>query len=245
MIPRIIWMFWDDVNIPLSIQHIIDHNKKILVDWEIIILNNTTLTKYISEFPKKYNTIELIQQKADWIRLYLLKTYGGIWSDISIIYNDVNKLNELWKQSTEYDYTGFYNGKKHNGIYEIIENWFIMSKKNGEIITLWLDEYTRAIEYGFLQYKHKIIKEGTYIRKNNTSPNNVYFIAYYCLQNVLQHLKPIPKMNLLNAYDSMFFLTKKCGWKRKTCRRKIFKTKKYKLPYIKLIRTDRPYLKLK
>ena len=244
MLPRIIWMFWDDVKIPLNIQHIIDHNKKILVNWEIIILNNETIRNYIKEFPKKYNTT-VIQQKADWIRLYLLKNYGGVWSDISIIYNDENKLDELWKKSNEYDYTGFYSGKKRNDIHEIIENWFIMCKKNSKIITLWFDEYTRAMDEGFLAYKNRIIHEGTIINKNNKKPNDVYFTAYYCLQHILQNLKTIPKMNLLNAYDSMFFITKKCGWKNKTCRRKIFKTKKYKLPYIKLTRIDRKHIKLK
>ena len=244
MIPRIIWMYWDNSKIPLPIKNIITHNKKVLVNWEIIILNDTTIHDYIKEFPENYKHIT-VQQKSDWIRLYLLKTYGGIWSDISIIYNDVKKIDELWEKSNEYDFTGFYNGDKIKGIYEIIETWFIMCKKNSKIISLWLDEYTAAIQEGFLTYKHRIVKEGTVLSKNNPGPDEIYFIVYYCLQNILQNLKTIPKMNLLNAFDSMFYLTKKCGWLNKTCRRKIFKTKKYKLPYIKLIRGDRKYLKLK
>jgi hypothetical protein len=246
MIPRTIWMFWDKIEIPIDIQNIIDHNKKVLTDWEIIILNNNTIHDYIKEFPKKYNSISRIQQKSDWIRLYLLKNYGGVWSDISIIYNDVSKINKLWEQSPNYDYTAFYKGEKLNGIYEIVENWFIMCEKNSKIISLYLNEYEKAIEEGFLSYKKRIIEEGTIINKNNNTHNHIYFIAYYCLQHVLQHLKQIPPMNLLNSFDSMFYLTKKCGWKyNTTCRRNQFKSKKYKLPYIKLTRIDRKHLKLK
>jgi len=244
MIPRIIWMFWDDVTIPIDIQHIIDHNTKVLVNWEIIILNKKTLHDYIDKFPTQYKSIT-VQQQSDWIRLYLLKTYGGLWSDISIIYNDVSKINDLWEKSNEYDFTGFYGGKKHHGIYEIIETWFILCKKNSKTITLWLDEYERAMKEGFLQYKHRIIQEGTLLNKNNPYPDDIYFIVYYCLQHVLQHLPKIPKMNLLNSYEHMFYLAKKCGWKNKTCRRKVFKTKKYKLPYIKLTGPDRKHIKLK
>ena len=245
MIPRIIWMFWKDIEIPINIQNIIDHNKKVLTNWEIIILNKKTIHDYIPKFPTQYKAIT-VQQQSDWIRLYLLKTYGGIWSDISIIYNDVAKIDELWKKSDKYDYTGFfYKDKKHNGIYEIIETWFILCKKNSTIITLWLNEYERAMSEGFLNYKRRIIKEGTKINENNFYPYDIYFVIYYCLQHVLQNLKTIPKMNLLNAHDSMYFLAKKCGWHNKTCRRKLFKTKKYKLPHIKLTRVDRSYLKLK
>jgi len=244
MIPRIIWMFWDNSKIPLPIKNIINHNKQVLVNWEMIILNDTTIHDYIKEFPENYKNIT-VQQQSDWIRLYLLKTYGGVWSDISIIYNDVKKIDELWEKSCLYDFTGFYNGKKLNGIYEIIETWFIMANTNSKTISLWLDEYTLAIQEGFLTYKNRIICEGTILNKNNPKPDDIYFIVYYCLQHILQHLHTIPKMNLLNAFDSMFFLTKKCGWKNKTCRRKVFKSKKYKLPYIKLIRADRDYLKLK
>jgi hypothetical protein len=237
-------MYWDDIIMPPLVEQIVNHNKKTLKNWDIIILNKNTIHTYIKEFPKKYKDIT-IQQKSDWIRLYLIKHYGGIWSDISIIYNDVKKIDELWEKSNAYDYTGFFNGGKLNGIYEIIETWFIMAKKNSKIVTLWLDEYTLAIDEGFLHYKHRILKEGTIINKNNKQPNDIYFIVYYCLQHILQNLKQIPKMYLINSFNSMFFLTKKCGWKNKSCRKKTFNKNKYKLPYIKLTRKDRKYLKLK
>jgi len=101
------------------------------------------------------------------------------------------------------------------------------------------------MEEGFVHYKHRIIQEGTILNRNNPGPDNVYFIVFYCLQHILHHSDSIPKMNLLNSYDHMFYIATKCGWKNKTCRRKIFKTQKYKLPYIKLTGSDRKHIKLK
>ena len=233
-------MYWNDT-MPASIKKIVHHNKKMLPNWNIIILNDKNIHSYIKQFPPKYNDIT-IQQKSDWIRLYLLHTYGGIWSDISIIYNDVKSIDDLWNKSSNYDMTGFYNGGKLNGIYEIIETFFLMADKKSKIISLWLQEYTNAIEEGFVEYKQRIIKEGTMIRKNNHHQHDVYFIVYYCLQHILQHLKTIPKMNLLDVDKSMYILKKKCGWANKTCRKKYFNTLKNKKPYIKLTRHDRTYL---
>ena len=236
-------MYWDDTTLPPEIQSIVDHNKKVLTGWNMIVLMKHTLPQYIHHFPPNYNAM-IVQHKSDWIRLFLLKTYGGLWSDISIIYNDVKKINALWKKSPLYDFTGFYQGGKFNGIYEIIESSFILCEKNSQIITLWLKEFTRAIEEGFLPYKYRILSEGTVLNQNNVSPNVVYHIVYYCLQHALQHMKSIPKMNLTNSWDSFFYLAKKCGWGSNTiCKRRHFKTKKNKLPYLKLTSTDRKDLK--
>ncbi len=253
MIKKRIWMYWDDLEIPSYIQKIVNHNKKVLVNWEFVILNKETIHDYIKDFPPKYNTL-IVQHKSDWIRLWLLNKYGGLWSDISIIYNDVKKIDKLWEKSDQYEMTGFYNGGKLNGIYLKIENFFIMSKKGSHLISLWLHEHERAIDEGFLTYKRRILKEGTALVSD--APDYVYLTHYYCLQNVLQNLKTIPKMNLLNVDDSMYYLrkkcetcknkviTKKCGLKFDKCMIKNFKTKKYKLPYIKLPKRDRSFLKL-
>ena len=59
----------------MDIQTIVAHNKKVLTDWNMIVLTKTTLPQYIQTFPPKYNTLS-VQQKSDWVRLCLLKTYG-------------------------------------------------------------------------------------------------------------------------------------------------------------------------
>jgi hypothetical protein len=67
-----------------------------------------------------------------------------------------------------------------------------------------------------------------------------YFTVFYCLQNVMQH-HPLPPIYLLNAHDSMFKLQKECSITSHSskCIMNRLKTKKIKLPYIKLTRNER------
>lgn len=250
-------MYWDKQK-PKLIRQIENNNKKNLPNWKIIYLTNKTIHDYIFSFPKKFNTL-IPQHKADWIRLYLISTYGGVWCDASIIINSEQAMDELWEKTKTHDFVGFYNGKKVNGIYEKIENWCFASKKNGILVTEWLKEYEIAIEEEFKPYRERIIKNtnlNLYIQKKEFID---YFTCYFCLQYVMQHMY-LPKMYMIDAYDSMNKLKKICSDKYipscmkgksenqlKKCEKKyipkcvmnVLKTKKVKLPYIKLTRHER------
>jgi Capsular polysaccharide synthesis protein len=82
--------------------------------------------EFIPSFPPKYKTL-IPTHQSDWIRLYLIMTYGGVWADASIIINSEKAMDELWEKT--HDFVGFYNGGKQNGIYEIVESWCFASKK--------------------------------------------------------------------------------------------------------------------
>ena len=245
MTPRILWIFWDTVPTTL-IQNIKKHNLKILSTWDVRFLDDTTLHNYIPHFPEKVKTLSP-QKKSDWIRLYLIMTYGGIWSDASIIYNDVNELDRLWEKSKIYDFIGFYNNpKKINNIYVNVESFFFISNKKGTLVTLWYKEFNKALEEGFLHYRNRILSEGRnldeYYKKGLT--DNTYFIVYMCLQNVL-HTHKLPPLLLLPVSKSMYKISKTmCKHSRKlpncimnTLKRKPNLVKK--IPFIKLTHLDR------
>jgi hypothetical protein len=237
---KTIWMFWDHDKTKL-IQQIESHNKKNLPSWKIIYLNNTTIHDYISSFPSKINTL-IPQHKADWIRLYLISHYGGVWCDASIIINSEKAMDDIWEKTKTHDFVGFYNGKKVNGIYEKVENWCFASKKGGILVTKWLEEYNKAIQEGFKPYRERIFQTtdlDIYVKKKEFID---YFTVYFCLQYVLQH-NSLPSMYMINAKDSMFKLGKLCkkihNVKTAKCIMNLLKTKKIKLPYIKLSRHER------
>jgi len=238
---KTIWFYWDHDK-PKLIQQIEDHNKKNLPSWKIIYLNDKTIHDYISTFPKHFNTL-IPQHKADWIRLYLISHYGGVWCDASIIINSEEEVDNIWEKTKTHDFVGFYNGKKVNDIYEKIENWCFASKKGGVLVTKWLEEYNKAIKEGFKTYRDRIIKDTNfdiYVKKKELID---YFTVYFCLQYVMQH-NPLPSMYMINARDSMFKLGRLCKIKYKVkntakCVMNLLKTKKIKLPYIKLTRHER------
>lgn len=85
---KTIWTFWennethDNFIINKCIKTWYDFNK----DWNIIILNNNNLEKYIKNIPNKLNNYS-IQNRSDFYRIYILYYYGGVWLDTSIFFN--------------------------------------------------------------------------------------------------------------------------------------------------------------
>ena len=250
-LPSIAWMYWDTPTRPDLIQKIHDYNLKHVGSWTVHFLDKTSVYKYIpkSEFPRKYNGLKPAH-KADWIRLTLLSKYGGVWIDASILLNDSSALDRLRKQSIEKQsaFTGFsYRNKEPGkksirGISLYIENWFIMAPKESIIIKLWLEEYEKAIELGFMSYRHSLDEIGVDTSRIFEKPTSTYLTQHACLQKVLQTgLAKIPPMIILPAEESMFKLRYKCKSDSSCIMNSLQDAPEASksIPYIKLISADR------
>ena len=250
--PKTVWTFWDKNELPPLIEDIKQNNARKLNGWDIKYLIGTDIDKYISkeEYPRKFETLS-IQHKADWMRLILLKKYGGVWMDASIIVNENKALNTLYNDSVSINsqFTGFSyktyesNTKSKRGISLYIENWFIMAPVNSIVIRLWLAQYERAIEIGFDNYRKILDSEGIDTSKVYNDPTDVYLTQHACLQYVLQKLlsEPVPPMIIVPAEETMFKIRYDCNNDGKCVMNKI----KYrpdevrKIPFIKLIGNER------
>ena len=199
---RNIFCYWDTENLPPLINECIKKIKKEMgKNWNVILLNKNTALELVpnDKFPKKYNTLS-VQAKTDWLRLYLLKNYGGVWMDISIVLNDPQEIEDIYNtlMKTNKDVCVYemdfhrikVNGKEYPGI----ESWFIMAKPNSELITKWLEEFEYAIEIGFDKYTDYIIRNN-YILSDGTRKNE-YLTVYRCIQVVMQKYD----MNLSDVY---------------------------------------------
>jgi len=220
-IPRTIWSYWNDPNIPSSLQKILRERQAVLSTWEHRVLNEISVYDYIpkEDFPQKYNELGH-QHKADWIRLYLLKVYGGCWMDASILVNSPRDLESLYEEAieTKAEFAGFYfsnitlNGQKDT----YIENWFMLAPSRSPLISLWLDEYTEAIAVGFLAYKKRVtsvLDLSNIYGKGEDQENNVYLTQHACLQYILRHkLTRKPTLVLKDAADTMFKPLVLCEW---------------------------------
>jgi hypothetical protein len=246
-LPKIIWSYWHDANIPPKIKTMLDDRKTVLSTWDHRVLNEETVYKYIpkDEFPKKYETLSH-QHKADWIRLYILKIYGGCWMDASIIVNTDEELERLYSKSIQEksEFTGFYLASHTlNSVKETyIENWFILAPVQSRVIELWLEEYTEAVEGGFLAYKKKVFSvvdvSNIYAKDDD---NSLYLTQHAALQYILRHrLTQKPSILLFDASDTMFKPHIDCNWDV-NCVIEYLKTtpKDAQPPYIKLRGGDR------
>jgi hypothetical protein len=241
---------------PSIIEGIKKYNMNKFPGWKPVYLNDKNLDDYIPKwaFPENYSN--LIQaHKADWIRLYLLYRYGGCWLDCSIIINKSEALDDIYNksQNVKADLTVFQSDLKNRTFTHIsgrsvplvIDNWLIFAPKNSIIIKLWLDEYTKAINMGFLEYKKNVvIKSGTDISKiYTTGDNDVYLTQHMCIEYILQKkIKNLPNIIFLNSFDSMFKLSILCDGKPSSCLEDKFNNDNAtvkEIPYIKLTRHDR------
>ena len=237
---RNIFCYWDTEELPPLINECIKKiKKKMGTKWNVILLNRNTVYKLISknDIPNKLDLLLYKQSKADWIRLYLLKKYGGLWMDISIVLNDPQEIEDI--------YNIFMNTNKNLCVYEMshhrikvnnkeypgIENWFIMAKSKNDIISKWLIEFEYAIEIGFDKYS-EYINKNNYILSSGCKKYK-YLTSYRCIQVVMQKYDiNLDEIYIKDAKETMY---------------KIFQDPQYMLENkcmhnIKLAHYDRDYL---
>ena len=245
-LPKIVWTHWDSENPPEQVQKIVERMRKILPDWQVRFITTDQYLTSINqeEIPPGFQNLK-VQHQADWIRLKLLKSYGGCWIDSGIILNQ--SINPLYREcvSNKADLLVFKILKTQtNPKYPIGENWFIMAPPNSPVITVWLDEYERAIRMGFKRYQDKIKEEGVDLQK--LTEYGVYLTQHGCYQKVIQQrMPPGAKIIYHVAEDTMFKIHATCNWD-KSCIHKKLQDVKYcrTIPYIKLRGGDRKNVNL-
>jgi hypothetical protein len=146
-IPHIFWSYWHDPdNVPQIVNECFISWRRNYPNYSIIILNSNTISKFINrdELPNKFDEIKAHQMRSDFIRLALLKKYGGVWIDASSLM--MKPLSNIWLDHN-YDLAVFHQPDLQTISDQlIIENWFISAPKNSKIIDLWKDEFTDAID---------------------------------------------------------------------------------------------------
>jgi len=242
-LPKTIWTHWDSDPVPIAVQKTVDRMKRMCPGWEVNFIRTEDYLDKINqeEIPPGFQTLR-VEHQADWIRLKLLKTYGGCWIDSGIILNQ--SIDSLWRDcvSNRADLLCFkILGTQSNPAYPIAENWFLMAPPNSPLVSAWLEEYEKAIRMGFKRYKDKLKEDGVDLQKLMEKPEDVYLTQHGCYQKVIQQKLSDSKVVYHVAEDTMFKIhAKVCKWD-KPC---IWKTLQDKtlvgsIPYVKLRGGDR------
>lgn len=241
-LPKKTWTYWDNIDsIPPDIIDIINTRNKHLNGYDNILLTKSNIYDYIDikEFPKNYNKLS-IPAKTDWIRLYLLYTYGGIWMDASIIITKLHDIDEIYNNcyKNKYELMAFYLEQRtiNNDIYSFIESWFLIAPINSNVIKKWKKEFEHAVDIGFDEYFDEI--------KNNVNITNLGNTSYLTIHATIKKLITYDeidknKIYLKKAEDDMFNIHTKCKWKRWCIADALNKNEHLKLKYVKLRGDDR------
>lgn len=242
VLPKIVWTHWDSENPPPYVVKNIERMRKMLPDWDVRMITTDQFLSSINqeEIPPGFETL-IVEHQADWIRLKLLKKYGGCWIDSGVILNQ--SINNLYRDcaSKKADLLVFkILGSQTNPLYPIAENWFIMAPPESPMVSLWLEEHERAIKMGFQRYKDRLKEEGVDLQNLMKSPKDIYLTQHGCYQKVIQQRMPDTNVVYHVAEDTMFKLHSNCKWDKQCIENKL-KDVAYcrTIPYIKLRGTDR------
>lgn len=199
IIPKIIWSYWDNPEVPEFIADCKKNWAKFAPNYEIKQLNRNNIENYVN-MPENWQSLKSYRQ-ADVLRLKLLEKYGGIWMDASIL------LLDNPDKFVDGDITLFTTPSttQNNPVYE---NWFIASTKGNEIIKKWIVEVEKAIK----DPKEYIESSSDYNNKLVKIPN--YLICHLALRNIYDKHKGLFKNG--KYYDSnttAFYEHNKYNWK--------------------------------
>ena len=204
---NLIWTYWNKKEMPFIVKMSIQSWILLNPEYKINILNEKNICQYLDiSSQMTLKKIKTQQRKSDFIRLYVLDKYGGIWIDASIIM--FNPL-EIWlpKNRNDYDLIGF-EFVSWTTIPEspVIESWFLITPKR-ELINEWKKEFSKAIEMGDDNYL-KLLKSRNINLQKIRSPK--YLIIHCALQAVLQSSKTKYKIYKYNAEkEALSYLVKK------------------------------------
>ncbi len=146
--PRNIWVYWENINrdsYPTFIKLCLDSMKKYLGKYNLYILDEKTIKKYLPDLRGDFDNLK-IAQKVDYYRIALLYKYGGIWLDADIIV--MKDLEPIFKKlDSGYDYVGFgcTGGQCSNGYFRP-SNWVIGARKNSTLMKNVLDKLNKKLD---------------------------------------------------------------------------------------------------
>ena len=226
-IPKIIWSYWDNPEVPDFVAKCRKNWEKFAPNYKIRYLNKNNIKDYVSNMPENWQSLPPYRQ-ADILRLKLLEKYGGIWMDASIL------LLENPDKFVGGDVTLFTTPITTNDN-PMYENWFIASTKNNEIIKKWIVEVEKAIK----DPSAYLASSSDYNKKLVEDPE--YLICHLALRNIYDNHKDLFKNG--KYYDSnktAFYEHNKYNWKDVSINAfKNFSIHPERL-MIKLTRFDRP-----
>lgn len=149
-----LWVYWERINnaeIPSYISLCKDTLWKHCKDsFNIIELNDKNIYDFIPELKQTEVELKLnrlkIAHKVDYYRVMLLYKYGGIYLDSDIVV--MRDLQEISDKLNSFDYVGFGAYDPATNDTSSPQNWVMVSRQNGKLITKILEEMVKILLTG-------------------------------------------------------------------------------------------------
>lgn len=189
-IPKIIWTYWNDDNLPEFIDRCIANWRFFNPEYQIHVVTRANLDRYInSEPPKHFHKSSYTPQyQSDWVRLELLVRYGGIWMDASAVLLGPLEWVHRHQKFENRDGVIFYVDPLTSDYSKpVVENWFIASVPAAPFIQRWRQVYSWALDrfnngYEYVQYLRQV--HGKQPIDNMLQGMNTKGLSHYLMQHV-------------------------------------------------------------
>lgn len=183
-IPRIIWTYWEGVDDS-------DIMKKSMETWnktgyEIRFINRSNIRQWVPDLDiLNLKCIDSPARISDFVRLYVLYRYGGIWCDASLILtDDLTWVHEKFK-NPDTQLFAFHSVDENKDEELFIESWFLAAPQYSPLVKLWLDEFKNACDTSLDEYI-KECNENNITLKGADFAFMKYLAVYVCLKKVLK-----------------------------------------------------------
>jgi len=209
-IPKRIYTYWSDTNIPPFIQFCIDSWIKFNPDYQVTVLSSDNYKEYCDIDISTMKNNDSITRSSDFIRLAVLQKNGGIWMDASIISTAPFPFTN---QKT--DFVGYYMpGFTTSTTSPVIENWLFSCTPNNEFVTAWLTEFLRLNDYNSASDYIESVKDSGISIEGIPADMQDYLACHVAAQKVLQtKMKNVLyKLTLFNANTGPFKYLADVGW---------------------------------
>lgn len=241
-IPRKIWIFWYDLEIPELVNHCINNIKTLHPEYEVNVLNKNTVKNYldldIENLIKKMPVANL----SDLIRLKLLQNYGGIWMDASIIL-EKNIEDFFLVEHNTFDIIGFYNANRSTDCkLPVIESWFLAAPPNSKFINKWLSYFEPISELGNKGLFDKFKTNPDFIELSKGLDDPLYLVVYMAAKLAYKDMKQQCNMFFYCCDDSAYAVQMYSKWRTRKCTTNLYIRDQFIFsPIYKLTSGDRKF----
>jgi hypothetical protein len=149
MIPKIIWTYWDDVEMSPVVKYCIDTWKIHNPTYKIVVLNKANLREFVSvDIDRLKHSHDSPARYSDFVRLCVLADHGGIWMDASTLCNaPLDWANTLQTQKNV-EFVGYHLADYTvDASSPVIESYFLACISKSWFMQAWKAEFLRSNLY--------------------------------------------------------------------------------------------------
>ena len=151
-IPKIIWTYWQDTNVTNTsnalspiVQQCIATWRKYNPSFTINILNRQNLKTFTDVDIVGLKNNDSMTRESDFVRINILKMYGGFWLDASVICTQsLDWVIESCRKKQSQFFGYYLSAWTTNMNYPILENWMFACVPKSDFVTNWCNEFMRV-----------------------------------------------------------------------------------------------------